>query len=252
LFSSELLQAAREPGLRDLAAQLGAAGYQVRVVFYARHLLDHALSAYTQHLKQGFATYPRHLPDRSRSAFLRNFACPFPGVLGLWHKVFGYDSLLLRVYEQEQPDVVGGFFRLLNVAPPAAEALRVNRSPTPAEEALLQRLAQEPDGVKLCRRLTDQLFAAGGGEAAPLRVAPEDFEAFRSTNGPIVGRLNALYFTDPGRQLQLKSDAIQIEPPPDPSSEDLLAAALGGLTALLRAPPPGPRPARKPGLARGR
>ena len=241
LFSSEIMQGARPERLQALADFLRARGAEQIGILYLRHVLDHAVAAYLQHLKQGFATLAGHDRPRSLHGYLGAYRCPFLRRIREWQAAFGPRGIMIRLYEAERQRLVAGFLDGISEAallPDSAAGGVVNRSPTAAEAVVFEHLASLPEAPALCRALTTRLLNAplpAGVATEPPSVAASDYDSFALRNEPIVARLNSR-FLPRGPELLLHSGRIPIgaaEPPADAVQEALIR----GLAAALRVGP---------------
>lgn len=236
LFSSELLQHAQSNLIGPALEPFLAAGYRPRPIFYLRHAADQAAAVYLQHLKQGFHRTPPNERADSLSAFIAQFTCPYLETLERFAKVIPREDFIMRLYEQEAAELVAGFFRIVapGLRPDTPPDRVINRSPTPAEQAVFERLAQMPDGVQLCRALTDLILNSPRGEEGRISIARRDFAAFGQRNRPIVEEINRLYPLARGR-LHLRSAAIDIDAAEASSAEAIANASAEALAVALRA-----------------
>jgi|GEM_PF-7097976 len=224
LFSSESMRRAKAQPARKLCELFAAAGYQVTVIFYVRHLVDHAISLYLQALKLGEQREGGKLGSLTQSEFLRDYASGFVRSLEPFASILPRDQIVVRLYDQERHDLVGGFLRLLTdrslVAPRADKV--TNRSPSAAEQVVFQHLAARPDGPRLCRMVARLLLHRDGPPPAPMSISEADFVTFSQANQPVVDAINERFLPASSR-LAMKSDKVIFAEMPAPSTEEVMA-----------------------------
>jgi hypothetical protein len=235
LFSSELLQLLPREGVHGLVGLLRASGCEPVVIYYARHLLDHAVSVYLQHLKQGFATMPARERTPDLGAAVRQYRCPFPRALEPYAALLPPEALMVRLYDAAPDRLVSGFFDLLpgRLQVEDAPSEVINRSPSPAEQAVFERLAALPDAPRLCRALTDLVLNRPHPAGTRFGVAAEDFAVFAKHNEPAVEEMNRRYLP-PDQELRLTSGQIAVGPLAPPTPDEIQDAFTECLALLLR------------------
>ena len=238
LFSSESLQFARPDSATELVGLLRGEGYEPEVIFYVRHMLDHAVAEYLQHLKFGFARLAQRERAGTLPGFVRLYRCQFARSIGAFAAVLPRDALHVRLYDSERPRLLAGFFGILGIEAPAAGAADaanrvVNRSLTPEELPLFEALARLPDGVRMCRQLTELLLNSPAATSAPFRVSEADFQVFERRNAPVLEEMNSVWL--PGAdKLRLRSDRIVIGGAVMPTAEQMATTYAETLAAVLR------------------
>ena len=246
LFSSEAMFHARADETRELCAIFEQAGYEITVILYVRHLVDHAISLYLQDLKQGqpFGSNGRRPPGQT--AFLDIYKCRFLASLEPFLNVLPPERVIVRLYDKERDDLVGHFLRLVTPAklqiPPAARV--VNRSPTPAEQVVFEYLGQLPNGPRICRRISQLLLNRPAPAPIPMVIAHSEIDGFTRRNKPIVDELNTRFLKDNGT-LRIMSDRVSFGDPASAPPEEVNAVFAECIALLDDALRPR-RPAAKP------
>lgn len=236
LFSCEMLAAAWPGEIGEFAGFVRAQGRRLRVVFYVRHLLDHAVALYQQILKQGRARL--HLSGTPRLAdYLATYRNGFERQIEHYRSAVGAGNVEVPSYERERADLTGRLLaRLLpGRAVPALEpAPLVNRSPSHVEMRLYERLNLEEDAGRLCLFLSDALLnAPPPARAAEVSVPPAAFEAFAARHADTLERINAVAF---GGEpvLRMVSDRLRVADAPPLSEEEVYPGAGAVLLAVMR------------------
>jgi hypothetical protein len=239
LLSSEALCQLRPGSTLLLIELLRAKGYEPVVIFYVRHLLDYCVAAWLQALKFGFSKFAAGT-DRSMGSAVRRYRCHFERALEPYAAKLPKDAVVTRLYDAEINDLVPGFFRLLGheMSETAPADSVVNRSPTPSECVVLEMLAAQPDGPRLCRAYGEVVLSATTASKEPLAVSLDDFAVFESRNAEIAARINER-FLPPGQMLALTSGKILLGAVKAPTPEAVQSAYARALVAALT--PPGQR-----------
>jgi hypothetical protein len=252
LFSSESLQGLGPAEIEALAALFRRRGAAIRILYYARHLLDQAVARFCQRAKVGRLATGR-AEERTLDGWISHYDSPTHLHLGNFADVLGHDRVVCRLFDHERQDLIGSVLEavapgkgLAGVLAPAARDKVVNRSPTPIELDLLIALHAEPDARLLCRAVADALFNQPPAVAAALHVGAAAHAAFAARNAAGIDVVNRR-FLPPATPLRLDSGRVPIGPPP-PRSEAGTAAALAAVVAAMarhRAPSPPPDAAER-------
>ncbi len=246
LLSSESMAGARPAEARELLSLLRGLGYRPVIVFYVRHLLDFAVSEYLQLLKAGFprAAKVGRVPD-GLGSFLSERRVNFLSNL----RVFGHPNsdidVVVRIYEEERAGLVERFFSIFTddlVPDPAPPGIaEVNRSLSPEEAVLFERLARLPDGRRLCAAMLQAVISTPKPAGSRLRhhVDEAAYAMFADNNGPLVDQFNRAIFGGESR-LRLASDRIVIGDAPHIEVSALLDAIVPSIAELVRRTAPDP------------
>ncbi len=236
LFSSEAMQGARPEDTAELLRIFRDAGYAPRVIFYVRHILDHATSGYLEHLKWGFSKLPPSFDVRTMNDFIAHYRCRFRQTAEVFAGLVAPGDLIVRLYEAERDRLVPNFFALLSdrVVPASQGTPQViNRSPAPDEVPVFEAVARLPDGPRLCRLLTETILNAPARTRSRLVVDRDAHDAFAARNQPIADQINARFLAGPDR-LHVMSDRIILGAPPTPEGPAVFATAIEVLAAAMR------------------
>jgi hypothetical protein len=234
LFSREKLQVLRADQVARLDAMIGRRGGRLHMVYYVRHLLDHAVSSYCQAVK--------HPDGRGRApaawgvdAAIAGHQCRFGRKLAVFTAALGRDRVLCRLYDHDRLDLLG---HLLGALAPgitarfASPATPVNRSPTATELLLFEALNRAPDARRLCRLASEALLHAEAPPDAPIGVSEAAFAAFARNNAAVIETVNG--FLPPATPLRLTSGRIPIGRVEAPTAEHLVAGLVGVFATVLR------------------
>jgi hypothetical protein len=234
LLSCEMLAPARRPALEELAGGLRDQGWELRIVLHVRHLLDHAAAMYLERLKQGRL---REMRTATLVDFLARYRNRFASEIETMRAVVGAERVHVLSYDEERKDLLGGLLRImvpgrdLTLGP----APVVNRSPTPAETLVYERLNLEADALRLCQALTDATMngPAAAPEGGMMTIPDAAFEAFRANHAGVPARINALAFG--GRPVvRMCSERLRIGDAAEIPAERAIEAGGGLLAAALR------------------
>lgn len=239
LMSGESMQFANVKQTDQLIRFFSAAGYETSVIFYVRHLLDHAISGYLQNLKSGNIGAGARGRLRDRNTFFRAGICQFADSLEPYATVLPPQRIFVRLFENERHDLVPRFLALISDHGfPKVDAEKVvNRSPTIAEQVVFTELAQLEGGRRLCRHVASLMLNTPATERTDIAITPEELAIFTRRNKSIVERINNDYLKDNGT-LRIKSDKVRIgvdEPAPPEAVYATFARVLARMDGAARA-----------------
>ena len=235
LFSNESMQFAHRDETPLLYQRFHKAGYEIQIIHYVRHALDHAISSYLQNLKRGQIQI-RGMQDLE--TFLRESAtCHYMRSLQNLARDLAPGKVTVRLYDEDRSALVPNFLRLMSTQsfPEVPTAAVINRTPDPAEQVVFSTLAGMPDGPKLCRIAADLLLNRASSSRLTHRVPAEVVDAYAKRNQPVVDFVNNTYF-DGVEKLKIKSDSIVIGDITRPAPEDVYRV-FGDFFALMVAEP---------------
>jgi hypothetical protein len=209
LYSSEFIPKSSPESLMRLRDTVVRHGRQLKIIYYLRHLLDTQLAIYVQSLRAG--------NTEDLASFVHTHKLRYHVVIRRFVQTVGRENVILKLYDDEKRDLVGGFFSVFGLIdfapPPAAGEAVVNRSFSDAEVAamlevnrILFQSMPAKTAKRLVRRIADVLAQqppAGGGR---MLVTEEEFRSFAAANAPVLRQVNAVA----PFELKMKSDELQI------------------------------------------
>jgi hypothetical protein len=216
LLSSETLQVPDREAFAPVVARLAARGWRVRILYLARHALEHAVALYGQWLKVGHRTNIASLEE-----FLLRHRAPFRRQLREWAALVGRENVTCRVYDVERKGegLVRNLLRCIgpgfaDAIPPEATPPSLNRTPTALELLIYERLVRGQEEPRLpALRVTQAVLGTPPAVPAEIRIPRRVFEDFAERNAPIVEAVNAQHFG--GRPvLAVTAGRIRIGEPP--------------------------------------
>jgi hypothetical protein len=234
LLSSETLQFADPERVSQLAQHVTEVDYTLRILFYGRHALDHAISNYREHLQGGFHRSIYRAEHHSLNGWLRQRTVPFKRTLGVYCDVVGKDAVVVRSYDAAKHQLFNCF--LSNVGISAAADLEpvdsfstVNRSLTVVETQFLERAANvltadqiAAFGVVLTAAPPCDAAIAG---ASGFSIDPAALEVFKQRHVPMFAKINQDWADTLEQPLEVvPSDFEGSSVPADP--DHLLAIAM--------------------------
>jgi len=199
LLSSETLQFADPERVSHLAQHVADANYTLRILFYGRHALDHAISNYRQQLQGGFHRSAYHPEQFSLNGWLRQRTVPFKRTLDIYCDAVGKDAVVVHSYDAAKHRLFNSF--LANVGITAAADLApadsfptVNRSLTVAETQFLEQAARVFTADQVST-LGANLIAAPPCDAAVagakgFPIDPLALEIFQQRHEPMISKIN--------------------------------------------------------------
>ncbi|MGK7954727.1 MAG: hypothetical protein AB4063_05635 [Crocosphaera sp.] len=139
ILSAEQFAHFSKPNIERVAEFLKT--YQVQIVTYKRDLLLHALSAYTQSVKQGrsFGSFRKFIEGNAEGIF------SFSQKVSIWENIFGKNNLVIKSFDQfkEKQELELDFLKLISVNSESIiskikiEEKGKNKSPSPSVVRLL-------------------------------------------------------------------------------------------------------------------
>jgi hypothetical protein len=187
----------------------------VKVIYYIRHLVDHAISVYGQALRGGETT-------ESFSSFMTAHRVKFASVIKKFSCVVDRQDIVLRLYERERPRLVQGFFETL-LDPRAqrgefvvADPVVINPSLTLEEMEIMLLVNRRFAALapRLRRRLAIRISRKLAGPSSTgnrnFILTPDELLAFKNNNANRLSYVNN--FAGSGFGLDFMSDRISIGP----------------------------------------
>lgn len=216
VYSSEMLEALSPKTLTALCNLFRQNGLQVKVIYYVRHLMDHAFSSYNQLVKG-------EMRSGSFADFVRRHPSRFAQVIETYSSVIGARNIILRLYENERSNLAARFFELLlkqegiergEPFVPQGDRDPVNRSLAPQELDVM--LWVNNLLAKTCRKDAWQISKAISNRITRLLrpsdtrkvVSAREMRLLRDGNRQVIKFVNDLAAGD--FQLKFKSDDMMI------------------------------------------
>jgi len=179
LISSETLQHAKTTALKLFKGFCEALGYEVRIIYYVRHAIDHAISNYKQMIQTGNLTPCRrdcnHEPNINY--WLANRTIPYRATLTTICEQFTTNEIAVRSYDAERKTLLQSFMAHLEIelnGEVRTEQPIVNRSLTPSETRFLEKASSRgvtDDGIAI---LGDHILRCEALKSSC--VGPKDFK----------------------------------------------------------------------------
>jgi hypothetical protein len=145
LLSGEALQHARAANITQIAHAFENQGYNMRVIFYVRHAIDHALSDYREHVQRGFRDGYNRKELRSVEGWLTHHVVPYRATLRNYSLVLPDSKIIVRSYDEDKQYLWHRFLSCLGHASlkniKAASDITINRSLTILETQFLEYAA---------------------------------------------------------------------------------------------------------------
>jgi hypothetical protein len=210
VFSSEFMGRAKNHTVSELASFVATTGWKLRIIYYVRHLVDHAIAGSIRRARS--FTHPERFAS---------YRAPFKDYIASYEDVLGKESIKVMVYDEQREDILGSFVATIVGQRPAhlVRPARVNQTLAGAELVVFQRLARELGTFSKRRqiknhKLEDLIRQArtGPGDAPqhqPFVIEPAELEQIRLNNADILDHFNQTYF-DGAERLKLKSDSVMV------------------------------------------
>lgn len=153
IFSSEALggyDAATLSELKSIAEQYFD---RVQIVYFVRHLTDHAISRYGEYVKRRGMT--KTFPE-----FASTYEAPFKAALETYETVFGREAMTCHLYEDVRDRIFETFLETIDVSIDGVEIPKsVNRSLTADEIEVFRMInAKNYDRVQIAKIIEDFTF----------------------------------------------------------------------------------------------
>lgn len=213
VISGEAIPGTHEPAqmqrLKDLTEEFFT---QVRVIFYVRHIADHALSQYGEFLKRrqmrlGFAQ------------FAPTYEALYKDYIERFENVFGPDVMMLRLYDADRAALWPNFVRLLGVDPDATVSpTMVNRSLTASEMEMIRRINDAGCDRMVVAKAVEHFLRTTPGAGGSYVCSPKTIDLLREKNQEIIDFVNARI--DPATPLKASSDALAEKAKTGPNHDD--------------------------------
>lgn len=200
LLSSETLQHAKTTALKLFKGFCEALGYEVKIIYYVRHAIDHAISNYKQMIQTGNLTPCRrdcnHEPNINY--WLANQVIPYRATLETISEHFSTNEIGVRSYDAERKTLLQSFMAHLEIelnGEVRTEQPIVNRSLTPSEVRFLEKASSSgiPDediAILGDRILRSQAVKPSRNGPKHFKINPQAIELFSANHGQIVNEIN--------------------------------------------------------------
>ncbi len=109
LLSSEALQFAKSDRVRLFAEIVTNRGYEVQVIFYGRHALDHATSNYREHLQRGMLSGNDPDGPPSLDNWIAKNVVPFAHTLGIYSQILSDSCIIVKSYDCAKSQLLTNF-----------------------------------------------------------------------------------------------------------------------------------------------
>lgn len=253
VYSSEELGLLPPNALTLLFEIFHKSSLRVKVIYYVRHIMDHALSAHNQAVK---GKVYRH----SFLHFLGNYRSRFANVIENFSNVVGKSNVILRLYETERSDLVGRFLNLLleqeglqSLEPLILQGQQesVNRSLTPEELEIMLSINNllRTGGHEAARRIGKRISSHITGSVRPSdyrkMVSAEEMRLIKQNHQDVLKVVND--FAAGNFELKFKSDDIVVGTRPSPTestASTIYRAVIESLIHQINVPEK-PRPKSK-------
>jgi len=153
LLSSERLGAFEPEVIADMKSVLDGHFLHYQIVYYVRHLTDHAISQYNERVKRRGMT-------QSFKAFAPSYVSPFKQALETYEPLFGRENVVCRLYDDVWTDIFEDFLETIGISPEGLEKPeQVNRSLTADEIEVLRAInAKKFDKIQTARVVEDHVY----------------------------------------------------------------------------------------------
>ncbi|QPN65840.1 hypothetical protein [Synechococcus sp. CBW1006] len=256
LLSSETLQFADPNRVSIFADLVTRRGYEVLVVFYGRHALDHAISNYREHLQRGLLGMSETNEPVNLDNWLTKNVVPFAHTLNVYSQALSDSSVIVKSYDYAKTDLLTNFLEIMGVHgfSGAASSTRndgavVNRSLTVVESRFME-LAHGVLSPSQIAYLGSLLVAATPCDAAikgprSFKIGSASLDSFERRHAKAFAYINSRWSSSLEQQLEViptgfVNDASEVR------LENLLDFAFHALAlGLLPSVSPKPMPVRK-------
>jgi hypothetical protein len=175
---------------------------QVQIIYYVRHLTDHAISSYGEKIKRGKI----HTPFR---AFASDYHSRFKETIENYERVYGQAAVQCVLYDNVRQDLYHDFLRRIGLAFEAdlENSARVNRSLTGDESELVRRVNRMGLSRILIAKIVEEfLFSHKNPARSHLAISRASIAAIAQNNRDVIEFVNARLAD--GALLRAASDTI--------------------------------------------
>lgn len=202
IYSGEALGGLDQTGIARLKALLDRCARDVRIVYYIRHVADHAASRYGERVK-------RNGYRKDFGTYLPGYKMRFREAIENYRQAFGADALAIRLYDDEKDDLFRGFLAAAGIdglAPGPVE--NVNRSLTRRELNIMRAINETAEGGDVLRHISRHLIFRRPETREPFRVTRDELADLESRYRADIDVINDRYLD--GGQLLLHSQDIEL------------------------------------------
>jgi hypothetical protein len=257
LLSSETLQFA-DPSRVSIFADLAASrGYEVLVVFYGRHALDHAISNYREHLQRGLLRMSQTGEPVSLDNWIAKNVVPFAHTLDVYSQVLPASSVIVKSYDYAKIDLLTHFLAIIGVhdfsgvvSSKRNDGVVVNRSLSVVESRFME-LAHGFLSSSQIACLGSLLVAASPCEAAIkgprfFKICSASLDSFERRHNRAFADINSRWSSSLEQPLEVIPTSF-VNDTSEVPLESLLDFSFHALAlGLLPSGPPKPKSVRKP------
>lgn len=199
----------------DRLARLGATArdhnVRLKIIYYVRHIADHALAVYSDRVWRRGET-------ASFEEFCKDYQCPFRDDLDSFSAAFGADAVSAHVYDDHRQALVHHIMDCVGAKD--ADALVqndwVNRSLSRIELEIIRRLqARAHDLTFVTRLAAEHAFQTRGLPVEHLTITPAELEQVEQRWEGDIRYINRTYLTGM-EKLNSCSDHLAVEEYRDP------------------------------------
>lgn len=211
LLSGEALQHARSPEISQLVHQADQHGYEIRIIFYVRHAIEHAISDYREHVQRGFRDGYDNKELRTIEGWLKNKRVPYEHTLQNYAQVLPQNKIIVRSYDADKKDLWIHFLNTLGQPPQdvikISENTAINRSLTVIETKFLEAaagiLTQDRLHAIGMKMIKEPPIRARGIEPKAFVIDQDVLRHFEAKHRDIVAKINETWLKDAGTPLHV-------------------------------------------------
>lgn len=230
VFSSEALGGYEAQQLTELKSVLDQYFDDVQIVYFVRHLTDHAISRYSEYVK-------RRGMKKAFSEFAATYEAPFKAALENYETVFGRDAITCLLYEDVRDRIFDTFLETIDVPSDGLEIPKsVNRSLTADEIEVFRAInAKGFDRIHIAKIIEDFAFNTRKTGRRYPAIPKASIKSIEDNHRDVLEFVNAR-LKSPSRLQAASGEILDIacdreEPDEQPLNPDIL---LGVLESSLR------------------
>ena len=216
LFSDERIHNANPERLLALDNYFRNFFDYIEIIYYVRHITDHAMSLYMQKVK-------RHGYYKDFSTFIKKAITPFKKNLEKFEEVFGKSNISIYLYDEQKEDIFNKFLKNIGLSISPLEKIEtINRSLDRQELLLLQKINElDLPMNNISEKISDKFIYSKPKIQAENTyfVSTEELSIIKKNNQDIVDFINNSYFKGEER-LKIHSDQIVVLPHNQLSHQD--------------------------------
>tara|TARA_B110000211_G_scaffold5098_1_gene5618 strand:+ start:8714 stop:9994 length:1281 start_codon:yes stop_codon:yes gene_type:complete len=204
VFSNELLEEGEEVKWSALVKLIESNNMNVKIIYYVRHISDHASSVYGQMIKR--SGYAKSFEEYSEVYFAK-----FRTSLAKFLNLISKNKITVKVYDEVKENIFSDVISTIDpqvIFPINIE--KVNRSLSQQELMILKHINMHTKTPKLSTKLSDFIIYNRDVVREPFTITQDALKNITNNNNKTVDWINDTFF-DGSSRLKLLSQDIEVK-----------------------------------------